>query len=275
MSLLGRILLPFERYFRRDRDTYAIISGIFEISPENIELYKLALMHSSATIKLDDGTRLNNERLEFLGDAILEAVVSDYLFINFPRADEGELTRLRSKIVSRETLNDLSKAIGLDRHIIRHTAGSSIQKNIYGDALEAMIGAMYLDKGYNKVNRVLINKLFRHHLDLDELIASETDHKSRLIEWCQKSRRTVHFSTGHDKQYTSGKPVFRSVVTIDDIEMGHGTGGTKKKAEQCAAQTVFEVLSDEAGDLFLDRIDMLSKKMEPTVTTNYNDENNR
>ena len=189
------------RRFGRDKEYYRLIKEMFGVGARNIELYKLALMHRSASIDLDDGTHLNNERLEFLGDAVLEAVVSDFLFIEFPNDDEGGLTRLRSKIVSRSTLNELARALGLDRHIIRHTGGSAVQKHINGDALEAMIGAMYLDRGYDCTNRVVIDNLFRRHLDLESLVASETDWKSRLIEWCQKSRQSVHFSTGHDPKY--------------------------------------------------------------------------
>jgi ribonuclease-3 len=212
-------------------------------------------MHRSASVTLADGSHLNNERLEFLGDAILEAVVSDLLFIEFPDDDEGVLTQLRSKIVSRNSLNRLSEAIGLDRHIIRHTGGSAVQKHINGDALEAMIGAMYLDRGYDRTNRVLIDNLFRRHLDLESLAVAETDWKSRLIEWCQKSRQTVQFATENDEKYTSQHPLFRSAVIIDGIEVGHGVGETKKEAEQHASQAVSEALSDEAGDWLLNNID--------------------
>ncbi len=258
MNLPGRILISLKRRFGRDREYYAIVDDIFGIYPQNIELYKLALVHRSASIELEDGTHLNNERLEFLGDSVLEAVVSDYLFIEFPHADEGGLTRLRAKIVSRNTLNFLANKIGLDRYVIQHTNGSIVQKHIHGDALEAMIGAMYLDKGYDRVNELLINRVFRRHLNLDEIISSETDHKSRLIEWCQKSRQSLQFTTGHDHEYTTQHPVFRSVVMIDGIEVGHGTGGTKKEAEQHAAHAVSDVLSDEIGDYILGSIDILS-----------------
>ncbi len=247
--------------YGRDKEYYRLVYDMFGFRARNIELYKLALMHRSASVELEDGTHLNNERLEFLGDSVLETIVSDYLFIEFPRADEGDLTRLRSKIVSRQTLNALAEAIGLDRHIIRHTGGVAAQKHINGDALEAMIGAMYLDMGYNRCNRLLINNILRRYLDLDELISSETDYKSRLIEWCQKSRQSVHFTTSHDTKYTSQHPVFRSAVVIDGIEVGHGVGETKKEAEQNAAHAVSDALSDEAGDLFLDNIDLLSKRM--------------
>jgi ribonuclease-3 len=241
----------------RDKEYYRLVKEMFGIGARNIELYKLALMHRSASIDLADGTHLNNERLEFLGDAVLEAVVSEFLFIEFPAQDEGGLTRLRSKIVSRSTINELARALGLDRHIIRHTGGSAVQKHINGDALEAMIGAIYLDRGYERTNRMVIDNLFRRHLDLDRLVASETDWKSRLIEWCQKSRQSLHFSTFHDPKYTSQRPLFRSAVIIDGIEVGHGVGDTKKEAEQHAAQAVSEVLSDEAGDWLLDKIDRI------------------
>ncbi len=240
---------------RRDREHFRLIRDMFGIRARNIELYKLALMHRSASVDLANGRHLNNERLEFLGDAVLEAIVSDFLFIEFPDDDEGGLTRLRSRIVSRSNLNSLARSLGLDRHIIRHTGGSAIQKHIDGDALEAMIGAIYLDQGYNRTNRVVIDRLFHRHLDLDEIVVSETDYKSRLIEWCQKSRQTVQFNTGHDAKYTSQRPLFRSAVIIDGIEVGHGVGETKKEAEQHAAQAVSEVLSDEAGDWLLENID--------------------
>lgn len=229
-----------------------MVRGIFGIRARNIELYKLALMHRSAGIELEDGTHLNNERLEFLGDAVLETVVSEFLFVEFPRASEGELTRLRSKIVSRQTLDALSARMGLSEHIIHHSGGGSVHKHIDGDALEAMIGAMYLDRGYDRTNRVLITNIFRRHLDIQELIDEETDHKSRLLEWCQKSRQSLRFATDRDEKYTSHRPVFRASVIIEGMEVGHGIGETKKQAEQNASRVVYTALSD---DDFLDGID--------------------
>ncbi len=241
-----------------DKNFRSFIRAIFAIRPRNLELYKLALMHRSASIDLPDGTHLNNERLEYLGDAVLEAIVSDFLFIEFPRADEGELTRLRSKLVSRSTLNALSIDIGLDAHIIRQSGGS-VQKNAAGDALEAIIGAMYLDRGYDKTNRTIID-LLSAHLDMDELATSETDYKSRLIEWCQRNRQHVHFHTVPDKKFTHGHPLFRSAVVIDGIEVGHSVGENKKEAEQHASLAVWRALSDDLGDQFLARIDLCAQE---------------
>ena len=160
--MAGSILLALKLRWSRDREYYKIVKHLFGFLPNNIELYKLALIHRSASLFLEDGTPINNERLEFLGDAVIEAIVSDYLFIEFPERDEGFLTQLRSKIVSRSTLNALGLRLGLDRHIIVQGGGNFAQKHLYGDALEAMVGAMYLDKGYEFANRLFINEILRH-----------------------------------------------------------------------------------------------------------------
>ncbi len=209
---------------------------------------------------MDDGSQINNERLEYLGDAIIEAVTSDYLYIQYPAENEGFLTQLRSKIVSRQSLNKLAKAIGLDNHIISKASGSFSQKHIFGDAFEALIGAIYLDKGYEFVNRLLINNIYYKHLDIDALLTSETDYKSRLIEWAQKSHLVIEFRTGNDKDSTSLRPLFYSKVIIGGIEVGHGLGESKKEAEQHAAFSVSQGVSDEVGDNILDQLDEIDEK---------------
>ena len=235
-----------------------MIDDMFGFIPHNIELYKLALIHKSASLVLEDGQTVNNERLEFLGDAVIESVTSDYLFIEFPGRDEGFLTQLRSRIVSRQSLNGLALNLGLDRFVISNGGASVIQKHIYGDAFEAMMGAVYLDQGYEFVNRLLINDIFGNHLNLEELTSSETDYKSRLIEWCQKNHRSIMFRTEHDKGYAANHPVFFSTALIDGIEVGHGSGDSKKEAEQQAACSVAECLTDEQCATLLDRFDRLS-----------------
>ncbi|WP_300797543.1 ribonuclease III [uncultured Alistipes sp.] len=232
---------------------------MFGFIPHNIELYKLALIHKSASLILEDGRAINNERLEYLGDAVIEAVTSDYLFIEFPDRDEGFMTQLRSRIVSRQSLNALAVHIGLDRQVISNNATGAAQKHIYGDAFEAMMGAIYLDQGYDFVNRLLINRIYYRYLNLDELTESETDFKSRLIEWCQKNHHRILFRTGHDKGYSASHPVFYSTVLVDDIEVGHGAGDSKKEAEQQAAFSVAQYMSDEQCATLLDRVDKLTR----------------
>ncbi len=245
---------PLKKRFGKDRHYYRILDGIFGIYPNNIELYKLALIHRSASQFLDDGTPMNNERLEFLGDAVLETIISDFMFIEFPNEDEGFLTQMRSKAVSRVALNDLCVEIGLAQHINSNSGGNFMQKHLYGDALEAMIGAMYLDKGYNVTNRTIID-IYTRYLSLDEMTTTETDFKSRLIEWCQKSRHSINFVTSFGEGSTSQHPVFRSAAMIDGLEVGYGIGSSKKEAEQHAAFSVSQALDDATGDTILEMID--------------------
>lgn len=233
--MFGTIQSYFRLRYGRDKAYYRMLKTIFGLRPNNIELYKLALIHRSASLFLDDGTPINNERLEFLGDAVIEAVTSDYLFIEYPDRDEGFLTQLRSKIVSRQSLNVLAVNIGLDRHVISNGSTSVTQKHIYGDAFEAMIGAVYLDQGYEFVNRLLINRIYFRHLSLDELTESETDFKSRLIEWSQKNKRALSFDTVPSPLYTQKIPHFHTSVSIDGQPTGTGEGHSKKSSEQKAA----------------------------------------
>ena len=233
---------------------------MFGFIPHNIELYKLALIHKSASVVLADGQHINNERLEFLGDAVLESVSSDYLFIEFPDKNEGFLTKLRSKMVSRQMLNEVAKRIGLDSYVITHSSSNLSQKHIYGDAFEAMMGAIYLDQGYDFVNRLLINKIFVEYIKVDQLTQSETDFKSRLIEWCQKNHHAIHFDTVNDKTYSSTHPFFYSKVLIDGIEMGYGAGESKKEAEQRAAYSVSQGFNDEDCTKLLDKLDTIDAR---------------
>jgi len=252
MGLLSRTI---HLLWGPDREYYRAFRRIFGTTPDNIDLYKLALVHRSASVRVE-GENINNERLEFLGDAVLETIISDYLFIEFPHESEGFLTKTRAKIVSRQSLNALAVKLGLDKMVIYNATGNFAQKHLFGDCFEALMGALYLDKGYNKVNRIVINDLLSRHIDLEDLSQVENDHKSRLIEWCQKSKRTIRFNTEVDGEHPS--PAFISRVLIDDMRIGVGNGSTKKEAEQNAAQNAWVLLGDEMGDYILDRYDHLS-----------------
>ena len=231
---------------------------MFGFIAHNIELYKLALIHKSASV-MYNGTQINNERLEYLGDAVLECVTSEFLYIEFPNKNEGFMTQLRSKMVSRQTLNEVAKRIGLDDYVITHSSNNLSQKHIYGDAFEAMVGAIYLDQGYDFVNRLLINHIFVKYIKVDELLVEETDFKSRLIEWCQKNHYAIEFRTTGGQ--ASSHPSFLSTVLVDGIPVGHGTGDSKKAAEQNAAFSVSQAqsvtLNDETSARLLDKLDKL------------------
>ena len=253
------LLRPLRRRFGQDKEFYAMVDDLFGFLPNNIELYKLALVHKSASVQIEGGQPINNERLEYLGDAVIEAVTSDYLFIEYPDRDEGFLTQLRSKIVSRQSLNSLAESLGLDRYVISNHVQGASQKHIYGDAFEAMIGAIYLDQGYDFANRLLINDIYGRYLSLDEVLTSETDFKSRLIEWCQKNHYAIEFRTTGGQ--ASSHPSFLSTVLVDGIPVGHGTGDSKKAAEQNAAFSVSQAqsvtLNDETSARLLDKLDKL------------------
>ena len=274
--MIDFILRPIRRRFGKDRKFYAAIDDMFGFIPHNIELYKLALIHKSASVTLDDGRQINNERLEFLGDAVIESVTSDYLFIEFPDQNEGFLTQLRSKMVSRQSLNEVAKRLKLDTHVITHSSASFSQKHIYGDAFEAMMGAIYLDQGYDFVNRLLINRIFGDYLRTGALLEEETDFKSRLIEWCQKNHHTIRFITSHDRSYSSSHPVFICKVLIDDIEAGYGSGDSKKEAEQHAAFSVSQGFREEDCAKLFDRLDAIERGLTPSrPQRRQNDQNDQ
>lgn len=274
--MIDFILRPIRRRFGKDRKFYAAIDDMFGFIPHNIELYKLALIHKSASVTLDDGRQINNERLEFLGDAVIESVTSDYLFIEFPDQNEGFLTQLRSKMVSRQSLNEVAKRLKLDTHVITHSSASFSQKHIYGDAFEAMMGAIYLDQGYDFVNRLLINRIFGDYLRTGALLEEETDFKSRLIEWCQKNHHTIRFITSHDRSYSSSHPVFICKVLIDDIEAGYGSGDSKKEAEQHAAFSVSQGFREEDCAKLFDRLDAIERGLTPSRSQRrQNDQNDQ
>ena len=256
--MIDFILRPIRRNFGRNKSYYRLIDDMFGFIPNNIELYKLALIHKSASINIG-GQSINNERLEFLGDAVIESITSDYLFIEYPDYDEGKLTKLRSKLVSRQSLNAIACKLGLDKQSICCRSINATQKHVYGDAFEAMMGAIYLDQGYNFANRLLINKIYSTNLSLEEVDETETDFKSRLIEWGQKNHHTVLFRNKGAPTGAGATRSFHCTVLVDNLEVGHGIGSSKKEAEQKAAQSATHEPSDEEIARMLDRLDKISK----------------
>lgn len=214
------------------------LKNVLGFSPNNISLYKLAfsIKTSFRDIKIKD----NNERLEYLGDAILGAVIAEFLFKKFPYKEEGFLTEMRSKIVSRENLNRLGYKIGLEQFILE---GGIKGRSIYGDIFEALIGAIYLDLGYNKVKHFIVNRILKHHIDIDYLELTETNFKSKLIEWAQKGKKTVKFELIEEIS-NGGNKLFKVCVLMDDIEMGVGIDFSKRRAEQIAAEEAWKSLSN-------------------------------
>ena len=165
--------------------------------PKNISLYELAFRHRSVAKEIRDGVKDSNERLEFLGDAVLGAIVANYLFSKFPFKDEGFLTELRSKMVSRVYLNKLALKIGIDK-LVQYDESNRLYKSICGDTFEALIGAIYLDKGFDFTEKVVLNRIIRFHVDIDELEKQELNFKSKVINWAQRNRKSISFDARED-----------------------------------------------------------------------------
>jgi ribonuclease-3 len=225
--------------FVKDKKFYLLLKTHLKITPGKIKLYEIAFLHRSASISFNDGSVVNNERLEYLGDAVLDAVVADYLFKKFPRKKEGFLTQMRSKIVKRSNLDLLARNLGIDYMVVSNTNRNVHKKHIYGDAFEALIGAIYLDKGYKKTRRYIIHFVIKNFVNLEELISKETDFKSRLIEWGQKNKVIITFETTEEYTEVEQAPAFVTQVKICEQMLGSGTGKSKKEAEQNAAEQAY------------------------------------
>ena len=233
--------------FHRDRESYLCFYRILGFYPRNIQLYEQALLHKSSSVRSDKGRPLNNERLEFLGDAILDAIVGDIVYKRFEGKREGFLTNTRSKIVQRETLNKLAVEIGLDKLIKYSTRSSSHNSYMYGNAFEAFIGAIYLDQGYERCKQFMEQRIINRYIDLDKISRKEVNFKSKLIEWSQKNKMEVSFELIEQLLDRDYNPMFHTVVRIESLSAGTGTGYSKKESQQNAAQMALKkIKSDEA-----------------------------
>lgn len=239
------ISTTYKLYFSPDRHFVRSLRNVLGFVPGNLYLYHLAFRHKSVAVPLRGGAKNSNERLEFLGDAILGSIIAELLFKKYPYKGEGFLTEMRSKIVSRVHLNQLSKKLGLDEMIqydTRMIHFPNKQGSLLGDAFEALIGAVFLDKGYAFTRNFVINRIIKPHVDIHLLEQTETNFKSRLIEWCQQSGKEVAFV-----QTENDEGDHRKMFTVDALINGevYGTGKdySKKSAEKIAAEKACEVLS--------------------------------
>lgn len=211
-------------------------------APVNLQLYKLALKHTSTS----NGTNAeSNERLEFLGDAILGAIVAEYLFKKYPFKDEGFLTEIRSRIVNRASLNDLAIKIGLSKFVRfdQRKNHSKSGTSIYGDAMEALVGAVYLDLGYQTCKRFIIKELIQCYFDMDEVVSAPSNYKSKIIEWAQKENHKIRFVILSEEGKSHHKE-FEAQVLLNDEPLARGKGFSKKKAEQAAAENSWKMIAE-------------------------------
>ena len=238
--------------FRKDKESYLCFYRMLGFYPHNIRIYELALLHKSSSVKTDKGVLLNNERLEFLGDAILDAVVGDIVYQKFEGRREGFLTNTRSKIVSRESLNRIAEQIGLSKLIKFTTRHSAHNSYMNGNAFEALVGAIYLDRGYEYCKYFMEHRIIGPYINLNKVSRKEVNFKSKLIEWSQKNKVEMKFELIEQSVDEFNSPVFETEVLLEGVHAGKGKGYSKKESQQLAAHATLDKIRKDAG--FVDSV---------------------
>lgn len=242
--MVRKIVQRIKLFSSSRKEFYLFLKDLIGFYPQNLKLYDLAFVHKSASTVDSQGKYVNNERLEYLGDAILGAIIADFLYNRFPQEDEGFLTKTRSKLVNRTFLTKLTYDMGLHVFIDSNTTKNMDKSHIYGDALEALIGAIYLDKDYKTAKYFVTKKILSQFVNLNEIEQNDLNFKSQLIEWSQKNKKELEFETIEEFSDKTKQPKFIAVVKIDDRKIGRGTGTSKKEAQQNAARQSLESLEN-------------------------------
>ncbi len=231
-NLIDAIWLPF----RKEKELYRSFYSILGFYPRNITYYQEAMMHRSMSAHGQSGRPVNNERLEFLGDAVLDSVVGDIVYRRFKSKREGFLTNTRSKIVQRESLGRIANEIGLDKLIYSNFQSLTHNSYLAGNAFEALVGAVYLDRGYNYCRKFMEKRIIDKVVDIDKVAHIEINFKSRLLEWCQKHKLEPDLKLTGQGTTETGSPIFHSMVCINGVELGRGRGFSKKESQQMACK---------------------------------------
>jgi ribonuclease-3 len=232
---------------KEDAELYNDLKKLLDFSPKKINQYKKAFTHRSVQIRDKKGIPINYERLEFLGDSILGSVISSYLYKKVPKGSEGYLTQMRSKIVSRKHLNELGKDLGLIRFVKSNIDQTNVGENIHGNIFEALIGAIYLDKGYNFCQKFIYSKVIVPYVDIEKLEGKITSYKGLIIEWCQKQKKKYSFETYEDSGNETIKH-FSVKISIDGEQVAKGRATSKKKAEEQASKRVYYIFQDQISN---------------------------
>lgn len=225
--------------FKKGKPTFeGQLGNVLGVKPGNISLYRTALSHRS----VKEGPEENNERLEYLGDAVLSTVIADYLFKRYPYRGEGFLTEMRSKMVNRQQLNEIALKMGLKKLTIYNKFDGSLKASqIFGNTLEAVVGAVYLDKGYKRTQKWVLQRIVLPHLFVDDLEQIDINLKNKLIGWASKNGKILEFETLEEKM-ENGRRVFTIGAVLDGETLAQGKGFNKKDASQIAAQLAIEKL---------------------------------
>jgi len=241
MNFIRKIIKPKSKL---DEAFYSELKQLLKFSPKSVSYYRKAFTHRSLKLLDEHGDPINYERLEFLGDAMLGSIIASYLYKKVPEGTEGYLTQMRSKIVSREHLNELGKDLNLIRFVKSNISKDNIGDNIHGNIFEALVGAIYLDKGYNYCKKFIYEKVISSYVDIEKLEGKVTSYKGLIIEWCQKQKKAYDFEVYEDSGNEHIKH-FSVKVSIDGLLVAKGRATSKKKAEEQAAKRVFFALQEE------------------------------
>ncbi|MBS9767673.1 MAG: ribonuclease III [Flavobacteriaceae bacterium] len=234
--MIKRIFRAVKRRSSKKDAFYGFLVKLLGRKPKNVEVYRLAFRHKSASL-YEDGKKINNERLEYLGDAILDAVVADMLFQKFPNQKEGFLTKLRSRLVSRKYLNKLGRKMRLQEYLV---ANGRIADNVFGNCVEAFIGAIYLDFGFERTKKIVVERFIEGFSNYTELLEKDENYKSRFVEWGQSQRKEVAFES--EEGIREKRPYFYSKALLDGVVVGEGEGTSKKQSQQIAAEKALKML---------------------------------
>lgn len=236
----------FNSHSKEDGDFFLGISKIVGFKPKKLGIYKKAFLHRSANKRDKNGLPLNYERLEFLGDSMLGTIISRYLYNEVPNGDEGYLTKMRSKIVSRKHLNELGKDLNLILFVESRIPKSHFGDNIHGNVFEALVGAIYLDRGYKYCEKFINDRVIEPYVDIEQLEGKVISYKSLVIEWCQKEKKEFNYKVYED---TGKDPLkhFAVKLSIDERVMAKARATSKKKAEEKASKRAFFALQDKMG----------------------------
>lgn len=241
-DIIEKIKLPF----RKDKELYYSFYRMLGFYPRNIEFYRQALLHKSLSIRGEKGL-INNERLEFLGDAVLDAIVGDIVFRHFQGKREGFLTNTRSKIVQRESLNKIALEIGIDKLLKSSTHSPSHNSYMCGNAFEALVGAIYLDRGYDCCMQFMAHRILQRLIDIDKVAYREVNFKSKLIEWGQKNKVGIDFKLVEQTTEGASSPVFETLIFIENVKCCKGKGYSKKESQQLAAKDTLHQLKRDSA----------------------------
>jgi ribonuclease-3 len=241
MNFIRKIVNPQKK---EDEGLYYELKALLKFSPKKINYYKKAFTHRSLKLKDKKGNPINYERLEFLGDAMLGSIIASYLYKKVPKGSEGYLTQMRSKIVSRDHLNELGKDLNLIKLVKSNFDKDNVGDNIYGNIFEALIGAIYLDRGYNYCKKFIYENVIIPYVDIAKLEGKITSYKGLIIEWCQKQKKQYDFEIYEDSGNENIKH-FSVKISIEGALVAKGRATSKKKAEEQASKRVYFAMQDE------------------------------